>query len=358
MDWQTYNPLFGTTNNPWDLARTPGGSSGGSAAALAAGLTGLELGSDIGGSIRIPAHCCGVFGHKPTWGVVPERGHNPGPPGSRLEKDINTIGPLARSADDLALALDVLAGPLPEHGRAWRLELPAPGRRHLREYRVAAWLDDPACPVDDGVREPLEAAVEALRRAGATVDDAARPPFPLKRAVEIYRRLLAPITTDTLSDEQFAQVARNAASSAGSDAGGDLAEFARDMALSHRDWISVHEERERLKTGWAEFFRDFDVLLCPVAPLPAIPHDQSDPLVQRSLLVNGQPRPYTDHFVWMGSIGVCHLPASVAPAGQTPGGLPVGIQIVAAHFEDRSAIDFAGRLSREIGGYEPPAGFA
>ena len=131
LDWQTYNAVHGTTNNPWDLERTPGGSSGGSAAAVAAGLSGLELGSDIGGSIRIPAHCCGVFGHKPSWGIVPQRGHIPPAPGVLTETDVNVVGPLARSADDLELALDVLAGPDDDKSRGWRLNLPEPraGRR-------------------------------------------------------------------------------------------------------------------------------------------------------------------------------------------------------------------------------------
>jgi amidase len=193
MDWQTYNPLFGTTCNPWDASRTPGGSSGGSAAAIAAGLTGLELGSDIGGSIRVPAGWCGIFGHKPSWGIVPQRGHIPGWPGSLREDDINVVGPLARSAEDLALALRVLAGPLPDRARAWKLELPPPRRGALREFRVAAWLDDPAGPVDDAVRERLAAAVAALRGAGVAVDEQARPGFRLEQAARLYSRLMIPI---------------------------------------------------------------------------------------------------------------------------------------------------------------------
>src|SRR6185369_5715972 len=155
-DWETNNPVYGKTVNPWDLARTPGGSSGGSAAALAAGLTGLELGSDIGGSVRNPAHFCGVYGHKPSYGTVPLRGHIPGPPGTLDEADLGTVGPLARSAEDLAVALDVLAGPDDDRAVGWRLALPPSRRTSLREYRVAAWLDDPASPVDDEVRTVLE----------------------------------------------------------------------------------------------------------------------------------------------------------------------------------------------------------
>jgi amidase len=356
MDWQTHNELFGTTRNPWDPERTPGGSSGGSAAAVAAGLTALELGSDIGGSIRIPSHCCGIFGHKPSWGIVPERGHIPGPPGTLVEDDINVVGPLARSAEDLALALEVLAGPLPDRGRAWRLELPGPRREQLRDFRVAAWLDDTSHPVDATVRERLEGSVEALRGAGVRVDDTARPGFDLSDAVDLYRRLLAPIVTRTFSDEQFAQLIGQAGTAPAGD-GSDLAGFARDLGLRHRDWLALHDERERMRAAWAEFFRHFDLVLCPIAPLPAIRHDHSHPAMQRRLTVNGAARPYTDHFGWMGPIGVAHLPATAVPVGRTAEGLPVGIQVVAGYLEDRTAIEFARQLAAETGGFEPPPRF-
>jgi len=142
-DWQTTNPIYGTTNNPYDKERTPGGSSGGAAAAVAAGLTALEMGSDIGGSIRNPAHYCGVYGHKPSWGIVPDRGHLPPPPGTLASTDIGVVGPIARSAEDLALALEIVAGPDEDQAVGWRLALPPPRRGALRDYRVAAWLDDP-----------------------------------------------------------------------------------------------------------------------------------------------------------------------------------------------------------------------
>jgi amidase len=339
MDWQTHNELFGTTRNPWDP-----------------GLTALELGSDIGGSIRIPAHCCGVFGHKPSWGIVPERGHIPGPPGTLVEDDINVVGPLARSAEDLALALEVLAGPLPDRARAWRLELPGPRREQLRDFRVAAWLDDASHPVDATVRERLEGSVEALRGAGVRVDDTARPGFDLSDAVDLYRRLLAPIVTRTFSDEQFAQLIGQAGTAPAGD-GSDLAGFARDLGLRHRDWLALHDERERMRAAWAEFFRHFDLVLCPIAPLPAIRHDHSHPAMQRRLTVNGAARPYTDHFGWMGPIGVAHLPATAVPVGRTAEGLPVGIQVVAGYLEDRTAIEFARQLAAETGGFEPPPRF-
>ena len=192
-DMQTYNDVYGTTNNPWDRGRTPGGSSGGAAAALALGLTPLELGSDIGGSIRTPAGFCGIYGHKSSWGVVPIRGHIPGPPGSLTVADLAVAGPMARSAADLELGLEVLAAPRAWDAVAWRLELPAARARELRDFRVAAWLDDPACRVDSAVRELLEAQVAELRAAGVHVDSEARPALTLEDAHETYLPLLGAV---------------------------------------------------------------------------------------------------------------------------------------------------------------------
>jgi amidase len=355
MDWQTSNPLFGTTCNPWDVARTPGGSSGGSAAATAAGLSALELGSDIGGSIRVPSNWCGIFGHKPSWGVVPERGFIPGWPGSLREDDINVIGPMARSAQDLELALGVLAGPLPDRARAWRLDLPPPRTRALREFRVAAWLEDPDAQVDSAVRERLEAAVAALRGAGVKVDEQARPGFSLGPAVDLYRRLMIPITAAVLGDASFQAILKQS-DAIGPEERGEMAKDLRSIGLRHRDWLLLHEERERLRALWADFFRRFDVLLCPMAPVAAIRHDHSHPLHLRRIQINGADRPYTDLYTWPGLVGVAHLPASVAPVGRTREGLPVGIQIVGPYLEDRTPIAFAAGLEALLGGFEPPAG--
>lgn len=175
-DLQSYNEVFGTTNNPYDLSRTPGGSSGGSAAALACGFTPLELGSDIGGSIRLPSHMSGVVGHKPSYGIVPAHGQIPGPPGTLTLADLAVAGPMARSVEDLELALNIMAGPNRWERAAWRLELPPPRRQALRDYRVAAWLDDPMCRVEPQVRQLIERAVDALSANGLTVDRNARQP--------------------------------------------------------------------------------------------------------------------------------------------------------------------------------------
>ncbi len=354
-DAQTFNPVFGVTRNPWDVERSCGGSSGGSAVAVAAGLSAAEIGSDIGGSIRNPAHYCGVYGLKTTHGIVPARGHVPGPPGALGAYDLGVMGPLGRSADDLALLLDVIAGPDEAAAAGWRLTLPPPRRSALREYRVAAWLDDPYCPVDAAVRGRGEATVAALRAAGVAVDEKARPVPDLGAAYRCYEKLLWPVMSGGLTPDQVAELAQMAAISEPDDANA-LDRFARAVTLRHRDWVFLDEERQQLRAAWAEFFRRFDVLICPITPVAAIPHDQEGTLLSRSITVNGAARPYLDQIVWAGLVTMVLLPATVAPVGRTPAGLPVGLQIVGPYLEDRTTIDFARRLGEVIGGYEPPPG--
>jgi len=354
-DWQTYNTLFGTTNNPWDLTRTPGGSSGGAAAALAAGLTALELGSDIGGSIRVPAHWTGICGHKPTHGIVPQRGHLPGPPGSLAEPDLNVCGPLARSVDDLELALDVLAGPTADRAVAWSFRLPPPRRRRVSEWRIAAWLDDPAYPVDAEVLRCLRTAVETLRRAKAHVEEHARPPVALRDLVSTYQKLLMPIMLRDMSDEQFRALA-GLGETAASDDEVSMAASARAATIRHRDWLLAHEGRERLRAQLRGFFHDWDVLVMPVNSVTAIPHDQSEPLTDRTITVNGAVRPYADLFGWVALPTMAWLPVTVVPVGRTTSGLPVGLQIVGPYLEDRTPLAVARHLLALMGGVPRPPG--
>ncbi len=356
MDLQSYNPLFGCTHNPWDLARTPGGSSGGAAAALAAGLTGLELGSDIGGSIRTPAHFCGVYGHKPSFGIVPMQGHIPGPPGTLSQADIAVAGPMARSAADLALALDVLAGPSSEQATAWRLQLPPPRHTSLQGFRVAAWLDDAACAVDAEVLARHRALVSSLRRAGVTVNETARPGFSFDEAHTLYLELLYATTSPGLARDPWRKLVQ-AADQLPHGADDARSRFVRGATLRHRDWLGAHEKRERLRAAWATFFCEHDVLLCPASPTVAPAHDHSEPMAARVIHINGHERPYTDQLAWAGVIGVAGLPSTVAPAGRTPGGLPVGVQIVGPYLEDHTTIGFAQWLAELAGGFERPPGF-
>jgi len=341
-DHQTYNELFGTTNNPWDPSRTPGGSSGGSAAAVALGLASFEVGSDIANSIRSPASHCGVFGHKTTHGLVPYRGHIPPAPGTVAEPDIAVIGPLARSADDLELVLDVLAG-------GALSELAPPRAQSLDDYRIAAWFEENHFPTAPAVRDVLEKATEELRESGAKIDDAARPGFSMIEAREVFNALLVAATSARMTDEEKEALREQR------DDPGPLGKFARNVTMTREEWIDFDKRRQRLRASWAEFFREFDAVLCPCNPLPPIHHDQpEEPGLDRKVEIEGVSYRYFDQSVWAGVGGVALLPGTAAPAGRTTDGLPVGFEIIGPHKEDRTCIDIARRISEVLGGFEPP----
>lgn len=353
-DWQSYNEIYGTTNNPWDLARVPGGSSGGSAAALAAGLTGLEAGSDIGASIRNPAHYCGVFGHKPTWGICPPRGQ--ALDGRVATSDIAVIGPLARSADDLEIALKAMAGPDEIDGAYWRLALPKARQKELRDFRVAVMLDDPNAEVDRPVQDILAALARFLGRRKTKVSMTARPRIDTGMAQRVYIALLRAATSGRQSD---AELAANQRAAAALDPGDDSyrARMVRANVMAHRDWLGFNEARHRMRLAWAEFFEDYDLLLCPAASSAAFPHDQAGERHDRTIMVNGRPVPVTDQLFWAGYSGMVYLPSTVAPAGQTDAGLPVGVQIVGPQGGDLTCIAFARLLEREYRAFVAPPGF-
>ncbi|HEV8583987.1 MAG TPA: amidase [Methylomirabilota bacterium] len=354
-DWQSFNVIYGSTNNPWDVARAPGGSSGGSAAALAAGLTGLEAGSDIGSSIRNPAHFCGVYGHKPTWGIVPRTGQ--ALPWQTAAVDIDVVGPLARSAADLELALSVMAGPDAIDAAGWQLALRAPRQKKLRDFRVALMLDAPGFPIDRQVQDRLGALAGFLRKQKVKVDERARPAVDVNEAWDVYVKLLRSATSDRQTDAEFEQNAGTARGLPASDQS-YRARATRAAVLSHRDWLAANEARTRMRQAWAEFFTSYDLLLCPVAPTAAVPHDQKRERFERTVVVNGTPTLVTDHLFWAGYTGVAFLPSTAAPCGFTPSGLPVGVQIVGPQYGDRTTLAFARLLEREFQGFVPPPGFA
>ena len=357
-DLQSYNAVYGTTNNPWDLGRTPGGSSGGAAAAVAAGLSPIELGSDIGGSIRTPAHFCGLFGHKTTWDTVPMIGHLPPPPGvPYTPTDMGVAGPLARTADDLELVTKIIVGPAPGEAPAYSLNLPPARTTELGRFRVAAWLDDPALPVDSVVRARLEAACDALERAGCTVDRRARPAIDARRAFNVYLMLLYGVLGAGMPPEVVTNAAERLKGVDPKDPSPAVATL-RGLTLSHRDWIMLHAERTALRAAWAAFFESHDVLLCPAAPVPAFPHDQNPDFAARRLVVDGRELPYMDAGLsWAGLIGMVWLPSTVAPVGRTAQGLPVGMQIVGPHLGDLTTIAFARHVEAVLGGFEAPPGY-
>jgi amidase len=353
-DWQTFNPIYGTTNNPWDVRRVPGGSSGGAAAALAAGFTGLETGSDIGASIRNPAHYCGVYGHKPTYGIAPMRGH--GLPDRIAMADISAIGPMARGADDLALALDIIAGPDGADANAWRLTLPAARKRALKDFKIALILTHPTAEVDAEVQSQLQALADYLARAKAKVSTDARPDIDPDHAHKVYIQLLRAATSSRLSEAAFRAQA-DAKQSLGAQDHGYYTQMVRANTMSHRQWHQWQEQRCRMQLAWAQFFEEYDLLLCPTAATAAFPHDQQGERWERMIAVNGKPQPTTTQLFWAGYSGGVYLPSTVAPIGFTASGLPVGVQIVGPAYCDHTCIAFARLLQREYHGFVAPRGF-
>jgi amidase len=353
-DAQSYNDIYGTTNNPWDPARSPGGSSGGEAAALAAGLSALGAGSDLAGSLRNPAHYCGVYAHKPSWGLISTRGH--ALPGIMTPTDISVVGPMARHAEDLDLALRALAGPDLLQRAAWRVDLPPPRRRRLAEFRIAVWASSPLCRIDTSVSQPFARAIDAIVRAGATVDNAARPTIGDEEHHRLFMLLLRAARASRMRDEEFVRQQEIAATLTDDDMS-DRAAVARGATLLHRAWGSANEARTKLRYTWHEFFERFDVLLTPVAATAAFPHNHNPNRDERTVSVNGSSLPYAEQLFFAGLASLSYLPATAAPIGLTAAGLPVGLQIIGPEGEDSTTIEFARLLAAEIGGFAPPPGY-
>jgi len=352
-DFQTFNDVYGRTNNPWDTSRTASGSSGGAAAAVAAGLTPLELGSDIGGSIRIPAHFNGVYGLKPSWGVVPSRGHIPGPPGNLVETDVNCNGPLARSLEDLGLALDVVAGPVPEDAPGWRLALDAgPAIDDVRALRIATVFDEGSdvLPLGRDVRANLETFVARIVDAGARVDAVALP-VPLADGVRSWQELVCPIFGMGLPDDMFDGLTEL------EHVPGDEPALAAGRALisRYRTWARANNLRQHQRAAWASFFGQYDVVLAPVMPSAAFPHDTDRPLGDRLLDVDGVAVQSVVATAWCCAIGSVLLPVVTLPTGPTPAGLPLGIQVIGPFLSDLRLLQIASLLDATAGpGFTPP----
>ena len=350
-DFQSYNDIYGTTNNPWDLERAPGGSSGGSAASLAAGMTGLEMGSDIGGSIRNPAHFCGVFGHKPTWLLLPPRGH--ATRGVLSPADISVIGPLARSATDLALAVDICAGPDEIASRGLRLELPRlskpPG-----ELKVAVWRDDDMAKVDDRVAARVDAVAGALAEAGAEVDFDARP-VDSEHSHTVYQCLLQATMSARLPEERYEAVRQRVEAMDPEDTSRGAA-IQRSQVARFREWTANNEQRTQLRWQWHAFFERFDVLVAPIMSTSAILHDHR-PFGDRTLTVNGKQEPYFNQVFWAGLASGANLPATVIPTGLDDRGLPIGVQLIGPEYGDLVTIGIADFLEQQGFSFDPPPGY-
>ncbi len=354
-DWQSFNDIYGTTSNPWDPARAPGGSSGGSAVALAAGMSALEIGSDIAASIRNPAHYCGVYGHKPTWGVVPNRGHFL--PGIVHPTDISVAGPLARSARDLATAMKLLAGSDGIETRGVTIELPLAKQSSFKEFRVAVMLSDPVSDVDQPVQDLIAKLAKFLERKIRKFSMTARPEFSTREAMDIYIALLRTATSRRQTDGDFVENTKNVAAFAADDKS-YYAQMTRAYVMPHRSWLMVNERRHQMRLLWDKFFEDWDVLLCPAAASAAFPHDHEGERHDRFITVNGRQVPGTDQIFWAGYSGGFLLPSTVAPLGLTPQGLPSGVQIITRQYCDHTSIRFAELIEREYARFTPPPGYA
>ncbi|BDC48032.1 amidase [Bryobacterales bacterium F-183] len=315
-DIQAFNELVGTTNNPWNEKRTSGGSTGGGAASIAAGFSFLELGSDSGGSIRIPSHYCGVYGHKSTVHLVSRVGWMPPAPGEfKGPNDWSVAGPIARSAEDLQLMLEVAGGPTPEEAIAYQWKAPAPRKRLLKDFRVGFVADAPFCPVAPDMKEALAPVFKGLEGKTAKLVEGWPKGFDPVKNLEVF---------------QF--VTRV---------------FGAPGGTWYAEWEKYYVERQKIRRIWREYFQEFDVFLTPVSIVPAILHDHTMPRDSRIVETYGGKRPYLDLSSWISPAGLSGCPASVAPVALTSRDrLPVGLQILGPFLEDLTPIQFAGLVGK------------
>ena len=351
-DLQSFNKIYGTTNNPWDLERTPGGSSGGSAAALAAGMTPLELGSDIGGSIRVPAHFCGLYGHKPSYNIISEVGHMPPPPGSILTGNgLSVAGPLARSPEDLEIALDVLVSAQEQDSQAWKVKLPKARTKKIKELKIAVWPDEPYAEADNEITNLIKDTAKDLKHAGAKVETVDLP-ISFEEIDKIYSLLLNPLMLAGSPKETFETLAKLNESLDPNDVS-ELAKVARGSVLKHADWVLVNAMRQNMRQKWREFFNKFDVILCPTCITPAFKHNHN-PVHERKLTINGKDDEYLRATLWAGPAVSAGLPSTNVPIGLSSKNLPIGMQITGPYLEDKTCIEVA-KIVRDLrGGFKIP----
>lgn len=354
QDLQTYNAVYGTTRNPYDLKRTPGGSSGGGAAAVAAGLSAADFGSDLAGSVRVPASFCGLYAHKPSFGVVPTRGHGLAP--ALAQPDISVLGPIARSARDLAPFLLAAAGPLEEDAAGWTLKLPPSKVHSLKGLRIGMLSDIESSPLAASVRGALESLAQWLSEKGAVISTATLP-IDAGRHQAMFMQFVRAVGAARMNDAVFKQTLEAAAKFAPDD-GSPAAQNLRGLTQYHRDWCAAHEARTQLRAKWADYFRDHDLLLIPGTPVPAFPFDEVLPREARKLDIDGREVPYNAQGFWQGIATVSYLPATAAPIGRTTAGLPLGVQILGPYLGDLSTIGLARILEQDYARYTLPKAFA
>lgn len=353
-DWQTYNPLYGVTNNPWNKNMTPGGSSGGSAAALAAGYVSMELGSDMAGSLRVPANYCGVCAHKPTQDLIPLRGAAP-PTTQPLPTgaDLVVAGPMARNSNDLELALSVLAGPDDMlNGKGFRLDLPQPRHNRLDSFRVLFLDSHPLCPTSIVIQQAIDETANKLVHAGVAVSrDVTKLP-DLAYVTQTYTMFFAALSGVSLPADAYEELKLSKQAINEKDNSLHACRL-RGFTCSYRDWFLASRRREELRKAWRNSYKEFDVILCPVMPTPAFPHDHSSP-ENRMIEIDGKKVPYYDQLVWVSIATLFGLPATVIPVSKSDNGLPIGMQIIGDYFEDTTTLTFAKLYEREFGGFVMP----
>ncbi len=337
-DWETWNPLCGNTRNPHDYRRGVGGSSGGSAAAVASGMSYADIGSDLGGSIRLPAHYCGVFGLKPSWGLIPMRGHSP--LGEARDPDIGVAGPITRSARDAATFLRVLIGPA-SPGSAWRVRLKNHRPKQLQSLKIAVLLEHELCPVDSAYLDRMDRFAKALALAGATIDRDAQPAIDLPRHTEIMNLLVRAETSTRPSLSPAWTPSRD------SHKGTDRMcsePGARGAELSHREWLELQEERLSFTREWDRFFEDYDLLICPSGARTAPLFEMADGAFERTVEVNGTRRPVVEQHFWFGLASLPGIPAMSMPIGKLDGEMPANVQLIARSYADLMLCKFASRI--------------
>ncbi|MEV5717094.1 amidase [Amycolatopsis mediterranei] len=355
QDIQSFNEIYGTTTNPWDPDRTAGGSSGGSAAALASGFGALSIGSDLAGSLRTPAHFCGVHAHKPTLGLTANRGMvAPSEPALPVDLDLAVVGPMARSARDLTLLLDVMAGPDPlTRGVAYELALPPARHERLGGFRVLVLDEHPLIATGAAVRAGVHRVADALVDGGARVERHS-PLLPdLTEAATLYMQLLISGSVARFPLDTDEQLRTRVAGLSADDESLDAVRL-RALLFSHRDWLAANHRREVHRHGWRQLFTEFDAVVCPITPTPAFPHDHHPNPMERRIAIDGVEHPYFDQFAWAGLATMPGLPATAIPAGRSPEGLPVGVQLIGPMFEDRTPLRLAELLEPETGGFRRP----
>jgi amidase len=317
-DWQSENRIYGRTNNPWDLDRVPGGSSGGSAAAAAAGLSALEVGSDIGGSVRVPAGFCGVFGLKTSHGVISMQGHAAGGE-ETAPTPLSVIGPIARSAEDIDLLMSVIAGP-DEEAPATALNLPAPRATSFRDFRILVLDRHPVAAADAEVIAALETVAAEAGRAGARILRASDALPDLAAMHRLYVKMLRTIITRR--------------------------ETSTREPVSAHAWMDMLDAQLRIRRQLRSLFQDIDIVLAPTFGTTAFPHAGYTEWRERRLVIDAKPASFGDQLGWISIATLGNLPSCAFPAGLDRQGLPISLQAIGPHLGDRTTTAFAALAGR------------